>query len=66
MSVTPEKGRRKTYFHHTGYLGHTRVRTLAKNKGYGTPDHCSAIEKHKLSTLHRRTFVRRLVGEVIL
>jgi large subunit ribosomal protein L13 len=29
MSVTPEKGRRKTYFHHTGYLGHTRVRTLA-------------------------------------
>ncbi len=39
---------------------------FAKNKGYGTPDHCSAIEKHKLSTLHRRTFVRRLVGEVIL
>lgn len=30
LAVTPEKGRRKTYFHHTGYLGHSHVKTLAK------------------------------------
>ena len=30
MHVTPAKGRRKSYFHHTGYLGHTHVTSLAK------------------------------------
>ena len=30
LSVSPEKGRRKTYFHHTGYLGHSSVKTLTK------------------------------------
>ena len=30
LAVTPEKGRRKTYFHHTGYLGHSHVKSLAK------------------------------------
>ena len=30
LAVTPEKGRRKTYFHHTGYLGHSHIKTLAK------------------------------------
>lgn len=29
MHVTPAKGRRKSYFHHTGYLGHTHVTSLA-------------------------------------
>lgn len=30
LAVTPEKGRRKTYFDHTGYIGHTSIKTLAK------------------------------------
>jgi large subunit ribosomal protein L13 len=30
LSVTPEKGRRKTYYHHTGYLGHMHTKSLAK------------------------------------
>ena len=30
LSVTPEKARRKTYFHHTGFLGHSHVKSLAK------------------------------------
>ncbi len=30
LAVSPEKGRRKTYFHHTGYLGHSRIKSLAK------------------------------------
>lgn len=30
LAVTPEKARRKTYFHHTGYLGHSRVKSLGK------------------------------------
>ena len=30
LAVTPEKGRRKTYFHHTGYIGHSHIKTLAK------------------------------------
>ncbi|MSR87019.1 50S ribosomal protein L13 [Candidatus Peribacteria bacterium] len=30
LAVSPEKGRRKTYFHHTGYLGHHHVKSLAK------------------------------------
>ena len=29
LAVTPEKGRRKTYFHHTGRLGHSHIKTLA-------------------------------------
>lgn len=30
LSVTPEKARRKTYFHHTGRLGHHHVKSLAR------------------------------------
>lgn len=30
LAVTPEKGRRKTYFHHTGRLGSGSVKTLTK------------------------------------
>lgn len=30
MNVTPAKGRRKTYFHHTGHLGHSSTTTLTK------------------------------------
>ncbi len=30
LAVTPEKGRRKTYFHHTGRLGSASVTSLAK------------------------------------
>lgn len=29
-----------------------------RNAGYGTPKHWEAIEKHGLSPLHRRTFIR--------
>ena len=29
LSVTPEKARRKTYFHHTGHIGHSHTKTLA-------------------------------------
>ena len=30
LSVTPEKARRKTYFHHTGRLGSSSITSLAK------------------------------------
>ena len=30
LAVTPQKGRRKTYFDHTGYLGHWRTTSLAE------------------------------------
>lgn len=33
---------------------------LAKNKGYGTPDHFAAIERLGPSAVHRRTFLGRL------
>jgi large subunit ribosomal protein L13 len=30
LDVTPSKGRRKTYVHHTGYLGHIHFKSLTK------------------------------------
>ncbi|MBL7995265.1 ribonuclease HII [bacterium] len=36
---------------------------FAKHKGYPTPDHISAIRKHGLSTIHRKTFCAGILHE---
>jgi ribonuclease HII len=33
-----------------------------KNKGYGTPQHIAAIQKHGLCPIHRSTFTRKFVS----
>jgi ribonuclease HII len=35
----------------------------AKNKGYGTKDHCEAIREFGLSKWHRASFCKRILGE---
>ncbi len=61
LSVSPEKGRRKTYFHHTGRIGHSSITTLA-NMMEETPE--KAIEKAVYGMLPknrlRHAMLRRL------
>lgn len=35
---------------------------FAKNKGYGTKEHISAIKEHGLCPIHRRSFVGNIIG----
>jgi ribonuclease HII len=35
---------------------------FARHKGYATPQHRSAILRHGLCAIHRRSFTRKLVG----
>lgn len=35
---------------------------FAKNKGYGTKEHISAIKEHGLCPIHRRSFVGKIIG----
>ena len=36
---------------------------FAKNKGYGTKEHISAIKEHGLCPIHRRSFVGNIVTD---
>lgn len=35
-----------------------------KHKGYGTREHTEAILKYGVLTVHRKTFLKKLLGEV--
>lgn len=37
---------------------------FSKHKGYGTKAHYAAIEKIGLSPIHRRSFLKRIIGRV--
>ena len=37
--------------------------SLEKHKGYGTKLHVELIKKHGPSAIHRRSFLRKILGE---
>lgn len=36
---------------------------LEKNKGYGTKKHCEAIKKYGICDIHRKTFIKKILGD---
>ncbi len=38
---------------------------FAKHKGYGTKEHYEGIEKYGITNIHRKTFLKKIVGEYV-
>ncbi|MCX5773598.1 MAG: ribonuclease HII [Fusobacteria bacterium] len=38
---------------------------IEKHKGYGTKVHCEAIDKYGITSIHRTTFLKKLLGEAV-